>query len=352
MANVPPINATLNDIFKTTAVGDVTSAIGNALYGINHRQTPGALPVNRDQHGLTFFTRPQFNLTDDNASVERKFVPLLTTEDLSIQRMVRKLLDPRCELDCPVVDQKLAFIPVLTNLLLTCSGWPDPTLDVHTSKPGVYKEEFSMVDSVIDKYSNFNLSLSFRNVQGDPIMSLFDVWQTYMSHLFVGKMMPYPDFIAANEVDYETRIYRLVLDRNRRLVQKIAIANACYPLSNPYGKAFDYDHSRPRNDGFDEIQINFRCNGYEYNDPILVQEFNHVVGYFNEDMREDRRDALMIQVPAGALQIFNNRGYPYIDPDTMELQWWVSRNQYDATMAGFSRTVSAIGGNDATFQPD
>jgi len=338
------INTTLNDIWKSTMVGDVRSAIGAALYGINHRQTPGAVPINRDGNGLTFFTRPQLNLTDDNASVLRTMVPLLTTEPESIQRMVRKLLDPRQQdLPCSLVDDKLAFIPILTNHLLSCSGWPDPSLDVHTSKPGVYKEEFSLYDSVTDKYSSWNLSTTFRNMVGDPIGLILQTWLDYGSAVFRGDMTPYADFIASNTYDYNTRIYRLVLDRNRRLVQKIACTGASIPLNNPQGNSFNFEHDRPINQGNDQIQVNWRCIGYQYNDHILVREFNAAVGIFNPAMRDANYYLDMVQVPEAALLLFNNMGYPRIDPDSLELQWWVSQDQYEAIMGGFTRTAQATG---------
>ena len=63
------INTTLNDVLRTTSIGSRDTAIGDAYYGINHRGSPAPISINRDTHGLTFFTRPQLNLTPDNASV-------------------------------------------------------------------------------------------------------------------------------------------------------------------------------------------------------------------------------------------------------------------------------------------
>ncbi len=49
---------------------DLSRSEGNEMtknvYGINHRQTPLAIPQNKDHYGLTFFTRPQLNFRAAN----------------------------------------------------------------------------------------------------------------------------------------------------------------------------------------------------------------------------------------------------------------------------------------------
>lgn len=339
------INTTLNDIFRSTPLGDVKSAIGTVLYGINHRQTPNAVPINKDGYGLTFITRPQLNMSDFNLRALRNFIPLLTTTDDSLQRMVRMLLDPRLDLDCAFIDPKNAFIPILTNHMLSCSGWPDPYVEIHTSRPGVAKEVFSMVDSEIAIYSAYDISCTFRNMVGDPITLLMNTWNTYTSAVFKNIMVPYPDFIAYNEIDYNTRIYRLVLDKNKRFVQKIACTGASVPKSVPLGAAFNFEHDHPLNPSNDQLQIQFHCEGARYQDPIIVSDFNTVVTIFNPDMQADSSTGEvpgMRKLKPSELTMFNNRGYPRIDPDTMELMWYVSNDDYNEIMAPFIRNYKAL----------
>ena len=207
------INATLSDVLRLTHLGDIKSAIANATYGINHRMTGGPIPVNRDFEGYVFFTRPQLNLTEQNIRGVRKFIPLLTTEELSFQRMIRKLLDPRLEqLSCPIVDDKNAFIPLISNTLMSLSGFPDPFVNTYVSREGVQKESFGMVDDVTDLYHNFKINATFKNIVGNPLVTLFYLWTEYGSNVFMNKMMPYPDMIAYREIDYMTRIWRLIMD--------------------------------------------------------------------------------------------------------------------------------------------
>jgi hypothetical protein len=340
-----PINTSLNDVFKATPTGAIDSAIGGVFYGINHRQTHAPVPINKDYFGLTFFTRPQLNLSLENARAVRQFIPLLTKEEASIQRIIRSYLDPRLaweNVTCPFVDSKNIFIPLLTNHLTSISGWPDTNLETFTSKPGAYKEVYSMVDSNDDFFSAFTLSATFRNMTADPITLLFQTWITYMASVFQGILLPYPDFLVKNEFDYNTRIYRLVLDQSKTFVQKIACTGAAFPTSVPMARAFDFQSEQPMNPANNEIQINFQCMGACYNDDIIVHEFNKAVGIFNSKMREDMFESTMQKVPYAALQIFNGKGYPRINPDSYELEWYVFKDEYRRVMDAYVRHMRSI----------
>lgn len=340
------IDASINDVFKTTPVGSVDGAIGNAFYGINHRQTQSPVPINQDTFGLTFFTRPQLNLVSENIRAERRFIPLLTNNSASIPRIIRAYLDPRLNndgLNCPFVDPKNPFIPILTNHLISMSGWPDVTAETFTSKPGAYKEVYSMVDGTSRIYGAYNITASFRNMIGDPITTLFDTWTSYQNNVMEGTMVPYPDLLVANEIDYNTRIWRLVLDKTKTFVQKIAACGAAFPISVPMAKAFDFQTDKPLNETNNEIQVQFQCIGATYNDPILVYEFNKLAGIFNPDMRNGKRPANMQKVPFSALQIFNGTGYSRIDPDTMELEWYVPKIDYVRVMEAYVKQLDAVG---------
>lgn len=351
------IETTLNDVFRLTPLGDVRSAIGTTFFGINHRQTPMPVPINSDGYGLVLFTRPQMNLTDGNMRTERKFIPLLTKEDTSIQRIIRCYLDPRLnfdpsnKIDCPYVDHKLAFMPLLTNNILSMSGWPDPVIETFNSKPGVYKEVYGFTDSIVENYGTFDLSSTFRNMQSDPITAMIWHWMLYMANVWKGNMVPYPDYLVKNAVDYQTGIYRLVLDRSKRFVQKIAQTRA-QPVSSNLGTAFNYDSEKPLNESAERIEVQWRCYGATYEDPIIVSQFNRVVGIFNPAMRVYPNETLpraanggggtVMPVPMESLQYFNCRGYPFINPDTRELLWYVDISDFNALMESYKRTVTAL----------
>jgi hypothetical protein len=335
--------AAVESVLLNTPTGSRgTNALKNTYFGINHRQTPNALQINKDHYGLTFFTRPNLNLSLGNLRSVRLFNPLTTTNPETIQRIIRCYLSPRenqgdtgagtAAVTTPYVDPLQAFIPLLTNALKSTSGWPDITVPYNTSHEGLYKEQYSIVDGVTDIYSAYDITANFRNIQGDPITAMFFYWAHYMSNVFQGNMVPYPDMVVENELDYQTRIYRVVLDASRTYVQKIAACGAAFPTADPMGGSFNYDSEKPYNDTNQDISIPFHCVGAIYQDPILLYTFNKTVVDFNHSMADSVRAQLNTQIPMAALQLFNNRGYPRINPDTWELEWWIDNATYQALL--------------------
>ena len=232
-------------------------------------------------------------------------------------------------LKCPMVDENNGFIPLLTNLINKCDGWPDIVLPTFTSKEGVRREQWSVADGSVDIYEVWDMNTSFKNMKDEPLILMFETWLRYMSYVYEGMMSPYIDFIAENEIDYMTRVYRIVLDESKTYVKKMAATGAAFPLNVPNGQFFDYDNTSKYNDNTKEISIRFRCHGAEYNDDILVKEFNEVNCIFNPDYRNyvyNPSASSMVEIPFNMLEYFNNRGYPFIDPNTLQLKWLISTN--------------------------
>lgn len=355
----------------TQVTGSLDKALGNNLYGIDHLGVKSMIPENRDTQGYVFFTRPALNLSTINLRRHRLFAGLLTTNPNSVHRYVRCTLDPRLLfsestgrgmklerfadgpnavfsqseyrqflaqkigadpiLECPLLDNKQAFIPLLTNTIKSVSGWEDVVLPTYTSKEGLKREQWSIADGSTEIYNAFDIDCAFRNIKEEPLVLMFQTWIFYMAAVFEGLMMPYIDFIAENEIDYNTRIYRLVMDESKLIVKKISACGAAFPLNVPTGQFFDYDDSSKYSSNSRDITIRFKCMGAMYNDDILIKEFNDTVGIFNPDMRKMIRGQSnhdMVQIPHGIIHMFNHRGYPYINPSTLELQWWISKSSH------------------------
>ena len=351
-------------VSRTQPIGSIERAIGNNLYGINHRRVKGVLPQNKDEQGYLFFTRPQLNLTNENVRNYRKMIPLLNTNADSVHRYVRCLLDPRLHynnITTPHLDHDMVFMPILTNTLKNNSGWPDVVNTSFISRSGIRREQFAMVDGHVDILESFDLDCTFSNVRDEPTTLIMDTWLHYMSAVFEGRLNPYMDFITENEIDYNTRIYRLILTENKKYVKKIACTGAAYPLNLPTGRFFDYSEERPYTDQTKDISIRFKCLGAIYNDDIIVKWFNEAVGIFNSEMRTlnescndklkrgaifDRDDpnkglatGSLEKIPDRLLLLLNFRGYPRINPITMELEWWASKKDVDTLEKEFKVKV-------------
>jgi len=226
------------------------------------------------------------------------------------------------------VDESNGFIPILTNTIKNVSGWPDIVAPSFASSSGVRKEQWAIMDGSIEIYEAFDLDCTFRNIKNEPTIMLFQTWLYYMAKVFEGMMSPYIDMISNNEIDYNTRIYRLILDESKRFVTKIAATGASFPVNVPTGKFFDYTDENKYNMQTKDINIRFKCLGAMYNDPILIKEFNEVSAIFNSDVRNllTGKNNNLEEIPYDLLKYTNNRGYPIINPTTYELKWYLSKS--------------------------
>lgn len=363
-ANLGETSISLTGSGSDTADRSNTNNTDNA-WGLNHRQVPLALQQTKDNYGLVFVTRPQLNLTDANIRGVRKFSRLLTDNPKSIQRIVRCLLDPRLQynvgadieggggtddyitqkiITCPLVDHRQVFVPFFTNNIVSMSGFPDLRAPTYSAKEGPYKEAYGFVDGPTDDYSEYDITMSLRNILGDPISALAFFWIHYQSKVHEGiDMRAYGDFVVNREIDYMTRIYRFVLDPSKRFIQRMACTGASYPYALNNGSFYDFDNSKPYNEASQSIQIPFKCYGAIYEDDMIIRSFNDAVSYFHQEMGEGNglinkpNARTMVQIPVENLFIFNHRGYPWINPQTYEIEWYVSREYYDSKMNAYKR---------------
>ena len=363
------LDTSMDQYLENLPVGSVAKAIGNNLYGINHKQTGNPVPRSKDMYGFTFFTRPQLNLTKLNLSNYRGFYSMMTDNNMSYQKYTRLMLDPRIVSSkeqgatSPFVDPLNPFIPLLTNNVTSVSGWPDISAPTYTTESGIYGEESGFVDGITNHYESFDLDVSFKNFKGNPLIYFFHVWVKYATLVFEGILNPYLDMITENEIDYNTRIYRLVLDQNKKYVTYIGSTGASFPLNVPTGSIFDFATDTPYNSKNEEISIRFRSFGFIAFEDILKVKFNQTLAIFNPNMRailkhdfnnlgsakaaRESENTLhkvpgssYVKVPhnvamggdmyaIGSAGItLNHRCYPYINLVTNELELWTDSNRF------------------------
>lgn len=387
-----PDKKALDDLFRYgTRIGSLKQTLTNSLYGLNYSGVRPPIPDNKEDVGLIFITRPQLNLSTANIRNIRELYSLLTTDEKTVQRYVRCMLDPRLSrglnadpnkfesgvtgtrtdptgelavetLSSPMVDEQQAFIPVLTNSITAASGWPDIVAPTFTSKQGLKKQQYSQIDGTIDIFESYDVDLSFRNQINDPIVYMMFVWISYASNLFEGKLIRYLDYIFSGTIDYNTRIYRLVLDKNRDRITKAFCSGVSFPMTVPTSQFFDYSDHTDYTTKTKEFSIRFRCLGAQFNDDIVLNEFNKAVGIFHPGLRAVNKaeDELnrntsavyketgyseditagsgMAKVPKDLRQYANFRMYPRINIVTYELEWWANADYVD----GLKRIIGTV----------
>lgn len=335
----------LEQISRNIGQSPRNRVISDSFYGLNIVGRNMPIPVNMENHGYTFFSRPVMNMSYDNLATNRVLSNLLVANPYSVQRMIRVYLDPglleRENLDCPGVDNRNPFIPLLTNNLISAGSWPDFTLQTTTSPPGLYREEYSYVDDIPYNYGSYDIQALFRNISGDPISFLFLMWGWYMGLVYEGRIMPLPENVLYNAIDYQTRIWRLVMDHSRTYITRIGVSDVAFPLTAPLGNIFNFSGDgaeSPFLTANDQLSVNFRCMGFTYYDHILVYEFNTLVAMFNRSMADEHRTEELVKLQPHEKEYFNHRAYPWINEATMELEWWVFKNYYQDQIDNLIRT--------------
>lgn len=339
----PPVRAQqlrkeLDIVSRDSIYTDMSSVVTNVFRGINVLGYQAPVPINKDQYGYTFFTKPRMNLEEENLIQFRKLAQLASEDSTTMGNAIRAYLDPVGHntssggFESAIVDKKNIFIPLLTNTLESLSGWPDPLIDTYKAAPGVRKETWMMYDGVVEINNDFPLTATFRNITRDPISFLFDTWLLYGSGVREGMLRPRRSAVVFKELDYQTRIWRIVLDETRTHVTKIAACFAAQPVNISLGKAFDYNSAAPYNQNNSSINVQFDAVGATYNDPILFQEFNESVGIYNKQMvDDDARYRFYKRLSPQEVPLFNYRAYPRIDPDTLRFEWYVDYTTYFGT---------------------
>lgn len=343
----------IDQVSRGLGLGGIGTSTYSTIHGINmHGGTP-SLPQNKDSRGLVFFTKPCLNLSYNNVIGIRKMSYLANTDPLSMGNAIRCMLNPVNFDVAPssgikggdnrvygdshrssIVDDLNPFIPLLSNTLLTLSGWPDFVPETYTSKEGISKEAVSWIDGRPNIHSVFSLSATFANMEGDPVRQLLSTWIEYATRVAEGSMLPWPLNIVENRIDYQTRPYILTLDSTGTYVQHITAAGAAFPIADPAGAASNFNVEQVQTTANRQISTEFKAIGAIYDDPLLITSFNKTVVLSNPDMADAVRESKMIKLVSSdkeiisEKQLFNYMSYPRIS-DTSELEWWVLGDTYD-----------------------
>lgn len=384
------ITGRVDDIMRSGGYGERSEVYRDSVRGFNLIGTGQMTEPSRPTYGMVFITRPELNLTYDNLSREDTFLPCRDAPEYSILRMARVLLDPfnevkfnhdkmtvldmrgqyndpiaaeRIGCTCPLVDPNCAFIPMLTNRLLSISGWPDTRIDYYASDRGIRNEQWIMADGVAEHNGTFSLDLTFRNDKGDGPFVLHDLWVKYTSARFTN-LYPYPEHIAMRVFEYFTRIYSFTLDETRTYITHWACTGGGFPTNISDGAIHNHNADNYRKDALDTISVQYQCVGAVYNNPVYLHLFNVAVARYNVELTldsgnpdsytNDGRDNIPLGNKNGKINWIkltpeersdlNFHAYPLINLQTKELEWWV---RVDVYFAKYGSKLNGAVGNDA-----
>lgn len=321
----------LDDITSDTPLGSMERSLGNLLKGINHSGSVPILYPEENNKEMVFFTRPILNMSSANLQNDREMANLLTTDGNDIQTFIRETLDPRLYLDaghkttCSFVDNELLYIPILSNAIEELTGMPDRTLPVSTGEAGAIGQQYSMPDGIFNYYGNTEFDITFQKVRGNIVDRLLGIWCQMMSLQVQGTCVPYREDEIRKIRNWDSRIYRLNLDFTGNIVTDIAAINVCFPIVDNVGKEFNMSKNKPR-DKSKTTNVRFlSMGGVSYRDPILLWEFNQHTAMASPSVTNmlEGKDHDLVKIPRVLKDVFKDTGYPVINDNTMELEWWV-----------------------------
>jgi len=299
--------------FRSAGAGSYYSLYQTILsqydrFGIN------ALLPNHEMVGYTFITRPKLNLTTTSLRQDRILAMLDTNDNFSLPFAIRCYLDTHFSnrpdvkarsSDCPFFNIQSPFLIPLSNNLVSVAGWPDPVLDTETTDGGFFSEDMTMVKGSDRLNRTYDITLTFRDIQGGFIIALLYIWIRYIEMVVRGDVQAYPEDIAARRINYTCSIYRFVLDPSRQFITKWSKATGCFPKSIPIGNTFNFGDRENFIRSAAQYSVPFVANKVEIMDPIIFRDFNTISKRFAPD--------ILSGTPATMVPEHNFTGLPYID---------------------------------------
>lgn len=320
-----------NYVFKENGGPGYDNALTNLLRGIRILG-PGnqQAPIPDDTIGLAFISRPMLNLSDSNVIKHPQLVSLYKPDRNSLMAYIKGMLDPAWGAanagDDTLLDPLNPWIPPLTNLLKVSSGFPDLSLPVGKSQPGFRGEVYSYIDGILKVNYDFDLRQSYHNAKPSFIPYLFEAWVHYIEAVKLGDegMEPYFRALQCNYLDYTTRIYHVILNKNMRNVEWIFCCGGGFPTTFPSGafSTIDRTQNTLRGQGQDEVEINFSCTGFRFSNLRIVDAFNRTTLRLNPNMHPSVRSKYYKKLAFEDYYLEGYGTYPWIELSTMEMEYW------------------------------
>jgi len=360
----------LDSLLRVTGNGLAQKATSASLNGLRCESRRLITKGPDSNHGLVFMTRPQINLSTANIAGVNELYPLLNETWQSIGAWVRGTLDPRWAIhgdredrenryneslfydDNYKYDPKLrhtladpysAFINIVTNNVIGISGFPDVQYPSFASQPGRLGQTFQIIDGVNNLNQPIELTITLRDMVGDPIYHLFRILSLYSSKCYEGTLSRYPDFILEDCIDYNVRLFRIRLSGADRKVSSIASTYPGFVQGVASGSKYDYNLQEPYTEARD-ISYRFNFSGAVYEDPLLIADFNGLVVDANPFMRDNKISRYMRKLTTSELSLFSyEKLYPYIDINTLSFDWYIQRTKYEDVMSSVETYRSKLG---------
>lgn len=307
------------------------SALVNMLRGIRILGPGNQLaPIPDDTIGLAFVTRPLLNLSDSNVIKHPQLAPLYRPQKNTHMAYIKGLLDPKWGRAnsglSDTLDPLYPWMSPLTNLLKVSSGFPDLSLAVGKSGGGFRKEVYQWANGVLKVNYDFEMRQSYYTPKPNILPYIFEAWVHYIEAVTLGDegLEPYPEALIENYLDYDCRIYHMILNKNMRNIEWLFCNASCFPTTFPSGafSTIDRTQNTLRGQGQDELEIGFSCVGFRFGNIRIADMFNRTTLKFNPGMHPAVRDTTYRKLDFSEYFAGGYAAIPWININTMELEQW------------------------------
>ena len=302
----------LDAIYQASGFGRFNTQLQTFMAKLDRHRMNMAI-TNRENVGVFFITRPKLNLTEPALLQSRKLAQLNSKKANSMAFAVRCLLDKKLAKSSEFVEKARKsqlfdihnpFITPLCNALRSISGFPVKQMQTYTTTGGYHNEDQTIALGSDGLRRTYDLSLTFKDIQHSPVLSLFEVWFEWIELMRKGMVVMYGENIDRQRIPYSVGIYRFTLDPTKTYIQHMAKGTGCFPTEDPSGRIFDINDMGTYISAASEFSVNFKCNNFMYNDFAIALSFNILMERYCPGIS----DAHTMPQTAWA----NTEGLPYI----------------------------------------
>lgn len=166
------------------------------------------------------------------------------------------------------------FIPLITNTCTEVSGGKDISISTYETEGDYAGNSLTYAQGMEEALGPGELTLSFDDLYGSPVMNLFLFWVYYIHYVSKGYAVPDFNYVVNRIIDYTCSIYVFMLDTDQKTILRWTKYCGCFPKSVPFSQI---SHSKEIDlQTLSKIQIPFSYNFACPMDPVVLSEFNMI----------------------------------------------------------------------------
>ncbi|MGL4949649.1 MAG: hypothetical protein ACRC5M_04645 [Anaeroplasmataceae bacterium] len=199
------------------------------------------------------------------------------------------------------------FIPLLSNFCTSSSGGQDLSIDTEETEGDLHGNKLKYAKGADASFAPGEITLEFTDVQGLPIMHLFNLWIHYIHYLTKGVVSTWAKYVQYRIIDYTCSMYIFETASDNATILRWNKITGAFPTSIPLGTI---QHNIDiKSDKLKDLSIPFAYNRSEPMKPAVLSDFNFLMNKFIFDESKLSRDWIKATGTAPSKLIRPHEGY-------------------------------------------